>query len=109
MFGPIDRERLHQRGKRRLRTKLPIQDSIDELRGEQRQPQDAGEIGRRYLLAGSKVAKSSELASIKLFLPTERAGEPLDQRVVDMPMLHEGSVGQDHLLAATALADAACG
>ncbi len=82
-----------------------VNNLLDNLRREQRQPHDAGHVRRRDPFAGGQFGDGGELASFEHALPSEGPCQRLDQRIVDIAR-HRPTDRQDHLLSPSALHDA---
>ena len=72
---PFDRERLHQMSE--LRCPTPVQDVLDDVGGEEREPQDAADVGAAYAFGMRQLGERSVLAALQHPLPSPRPRERL--------------------------------
>ena len=79
---PLHRNRLHQRRQRHPLRLSPIQDRLHDIRRQQREPQQARDIGRVDLLGGGQFVERGEAPRLHHPPPPERAGQRLHQRGV---------------------------
>ena len=87
MLPPLLGKRLQQSRPRHFLSLRPVQDRLDDVRREQRQPQDAGHVGGRDPLALGEFVDGDEFPGLQHPLPAEGAGQRLDEGSVGVTLL----------------------
>jgi len=79
---PLHRKRLHQSRQRNLLRLPPVQDRLDDIWRQQREPQKARDIGRVDLLGRGQFVDRAVAPSFQHPAPSECTGQCLHQRGV---------------------------
>src|SRR3954452_5124837 len=103
---PFERKRLSQPLELECGRLAPVEDHLDDIRGEQREAQHVAHIARVYLLPGGDLLDGAVGACIQQLLPSERARKRLYQHAVDLDSRwvrrHGGAVWRHDQLATAA-------
>src|SRR3954452_20874333 len=103
---PFERKRLSQLLELESGRLAPVEDHLDDIRGEQREAQHVAHIARVYLLLGGDLLDGAVRACIQQVLPSERARKRLHQHAVDLESRRDrrqgGAVGAHDPLATAA-------
>jgi len=93
LFAPPHRKRPHQHGERPFHRLSPVENRLNNVRHQQRQPQHSPDLGLIDLLSGGNLRDDGVRAVLQHFAPSERPGNRLDHGVVDLSGGHRPCIG----------------